>query len=112
MRSRRTNRYTVGRSDENRCCWLVHRRITSADVSPPRLATSSHAVHPLRELIGLARRAVPTAPRHFKDAINLDCANDAAAIASAKRLINHHDVELWQEDRMVIKLATSVPAGQ
>jgi hypothetical protein len=39
MRSRRTNRDTV-RSDEIRCCWLVHRRITSADVRPPQLTAS------------------------------------------------------------------------
>jgi hypothetical protein len=39
MRSRRTNRDTV-RFDEIRCCWVVHRRITSPDVRPPQLATS------------------------------------------------------------------------
>jgi hypothetical protein len=43
---------------------------------------------------------------HFIEAINLDCANDAAAIESAKQLINGYDVEVWQEDRMVTKLDT------
>jgi hypothetical protein len=41
---------------------------------------------------------------HFMDAINLDCANDAAAVESAKQLINGHDIEVWQEDRLVAKL--------
>jgi hypothetical protein len=46
---------------------------------------------------------------HFIEAINLDCANDAAAIESAKQLINGHDVEVWQQDRLVTKLAVSDP---
>jgi hypothetical protein len=40
--------------------------------------------------------------------IDLDCANDRAAIESAKQFGgNSHDVELWQRDRMVTKLAKS-----
>jgi hypothetical protein len=35
----------------------------------------------------------------------LDCVDDAAAIESAKDLVHGHDVELWQEGRMVTKLA-------
>jgi hypothetical protein len=42
---------------------------------------------------------------HFKDAVHLDCANDAAAIASAKQLGNDHGIEVWQEDRMVLSTA-------
>lgn len=33
------------------------------------------------------------------------CSDDEAAIAAAKRLVNGQDVELWQADRMVTKLA-------
>lgn len=32
------------------------------------------------------------------------CENDEAAIAWAKRLVDGHDVELWQLDRVVIRL--------
>jgi hypothetical protein len=34
----------------------------------------------------------------------LTCADDAAAIAAAKRLIGSHGVEVWQDDRRVITL--------
>jgi hypothetical protein len=40
----------------------------------------------------------------------LDCEHDAAAVESAKQLINGHDVELWQQDRMVVKLPSDDPA--
>lgn len=32
------------------------------------------------------------------------CENDEAAIESAKRLVDSHHVELWQLDRLVIRL--------
>lgn len=44
---------------------------------------------------------------HFKGAVNLDCADDTAAVESAKQLVNGHDVELWQQGRMVAKLAST-----
>jgi hypothetical protein len=31
---------------------------------------------------------------HFIEAANLDCADDAAAVESAKQLANSHDVEI------------------
>ena len=43
---------------------------------------------------------------HFIGALNLDCADDGAAIESAKQLFDGHDIELWQEGRMVTKLIT------
>jgi hypothetical protein len=46
---------------------------------------------------------------HFTEAINLDCADDAAAVDSAKQHVNGHDIELWQQSRMVTRLATSDP---
>jgi hypothetical protein len=46
---------------------------------------------------------------HFIEAVNLDCVDDAAAVKSAKQLVNSHDVEVWQQGRMVTKLATSDP---
>jgi hypothetical protein len=42
-------------------------------------------------------------------AIKLDCANDAAAVESAKQLVSDHDVELWQENRMATKPTSSDP---
>jgi len=40
---------------------------------------------------------------HFKDAVALDCADDDAAMESAKRLVNGHDVEGWQLGRFVAR---------
>lgn len=31
-------------------------------------------------------------------------ADDAAAIEAAKRLVDKHDVELWDRDRLVVRL--------
>jgi len=36
--------------------------------------------------------------------IILDCGDDRAAIESAKQLVDGHDIELWQRDRMIAKL--------
>ena len=38
---------------------------------------------------------------HFQSAVGLQCADDAAAIAKAKQLVDGHDLELWQLDRKV-----------
>jgi hypothetical protein len=35
--------------------------------------------------------------------VRLDCRDDAAAIKSATRLVDSHDVELWQQDRPVAR---------
>jgi hypothetical protein len=42
---------------------------------------------------------------HFIDALNLDCADDGAAIESAKQLVDDHNIELWQQGRLVTTLA-------
>ncbi len=36
---------------------------------------------------------------------SLVCADDAEAIEKAKRLVNGHDVELWNGPRLVIRLS-------
>jgi hypothetical protein len=38
---------------------------------------------------------------HFQNAIDLDCVNDAAAIESAKQLVDGYDFELWQQGRKI-----------
>jgi hypothetical protein len=38
---------------------------------------------------------------HFFDAVALICADDAGAKEKAKRLVDGHDVELWQRDRKI-----------
>jgi hypothetical protein len=43
--------------------------------------------------------------RHIKGCEPLICTDDAAAIVAAKRLVDGHDVELWQGARKVTKLA-------
>jgi hypothetical protein len=35
--------------------------------------------------------------------IQMDCADDESAISSAERLVDGHDVELWQMDRPVAR---------
>ena len=35
--------------------------------------------------------------------VQLDCINDESAIKSARRLVDSHDVELWQTDRPVAR---------
>jgi hypothetical protein len=37
----------------------------------------------------------------FRSSIVLNCADDRTAIESAKQLIDGHDLELWQRDRMI-----------
>ena len=37
----------------------------------------------------------------FVKAVPLDCPNDDTAIESARRLVNGHDIELWQSGRKV-----------
>ena len=44
---------------------------------------------------------------HFTGSEPLICADDAEAIAKAKRLISNHDIELWSGDRLVIRLRAS-----
>jgi hypothetical protein len=39
------------------------------------------------------------------EAVDLDCANDAAAIASPKQLHDVHHVEVWQGKRLLGKFA-------
>ena len=41
---------------------------------------------------------------HFAGFEPLICADDAEAIAKAKRLVVDHDVELWSGDRLVTRL--------
>jgi hypothetical protein len=36
-------------------------------------------------------------------AVRMDCADDDIAIESAGRLVDRHDVELWQMDRPVVR---------
>lgn len=35
--------------------------------------------------------------------VQLDCRDDESAIKSARRLVDSHDVELWQTDRPVAR---------
>jgi hypothetical protein len=41
---------------------------------------------------------------HFIEAIDLDCANDAAAVDASMRFVDGNDVEVWQGGRMVSRL--------
>ena len=35
--------------------------------------------------------------------VNMDCSDDDAAVTSASRLVDRHDIELWQMDRPVAR---------
>jgi hypothetical protein len=41
----------------------------------------------------------------FIKSIDLDCFDDDAALASARQFVDGHDVELWQRDRRIARLA-------
>jgi hypothetical protein len=46
---------------------------------------------------------------HFKQAFDLEAADDAEAINKARQYVDGHDVELWQLGRRVIQLKTDKP---
>ena len=46
-------------------------------------------------IVGLHDRAIGV--------VQLDCIDDESAIKSARRLVDSHDVELWQTDRPVAR---------
>jgi hypothetical protein len=46
---------------------------------------------------------------HFINAIDLECATDTTAVESARQFVDGHEVEVWQEDRLVAVLPC-VPA--
>ena len=41
----------------------------------------------------------------IQKAVDLDCPDDEAAIEAAKQLVDGHDVELWQQNRKITRLA-------
>jgi hypothetical protein len=49
---------------------------------------------------------------HFEEAISLDCRDDTTAVESAKQFVNGHNVELWQQSRLVTKLASADELGR
>jgi hypothetical protein len=40
----------------------------------------------------------------FKGSRELDCDNDSTAIASAKKLLDGHDIEIWNGLRKIVRL--------
>jgi hypothetical protein len=45
---------------------------------------------------------------HFVGYEPLVCADDAEATAKAQRLVNGHDIELWNGPRMVARLSIAI----
>jgi hypothetical protein len=45
---------------------------------------------------------------HFEGVEPIICADDEAAVAAAKRLLDRHDIEVWQGTR---KVSTLTPAA-
>jgi hypothetical protein len=43
---------------------------------------------------------------HFLRSIHFNCADDSAAIESAKQFIDGHEMELWQRDRLIARFDT------
>jgi hypothetical protein len=48
---------------------------------------------------------------HFRGFEPIVCADDAEAIAKAKRLVDGHDVELWSGSRLVVRLKAKGAPG-
>jgi hypothetical protein len=46
---------------------------------------------------------------HFYRSVALNCADDAEAVEGAKRLLDGHDIELWQSDRKVAMFGHKIP---
>ena len=46
---------------------------------------------------------------HFIGIEPLTCADDAEAIEKARQLVDGHDVELWRDGRLVIRLNHEPP---
>ena len=44
---------------------------------------------------------------HFYDVVHVNCADDAEAMETAKRLAVGHDVELWQLDRKIAAIKSN-----
>jgi hypothetical protein len=71
----------------------------------PQGAIHAVLMHPLVELrVAEYRAYVVGHDGHFIRFESLICADDAEAIAKAKRLVADHDVELWSGKRFVIRL--------
>jgi len=49
---------------------------------------------------------------HIANAIELDCADDPAAMESAKQLVGEHPGELWQLDRLIASFEAGPPHNQ
>jgi hypothetical protein len=48
---------------------------------------------------------------HFIGFQEMICRDDDEAVAKATRLVNGHDIEVWNGPRLVIRLARSKPAN-
>lgn len=48
---------------------------------------------------------------HVQERVDLDCPDEAEAIEQAKRLVDSHDVELWQLDRKIETFRHSAQSG-
>jgi hypothetical protein len=42
---------------------------------------------------------------HFVRAVELVCPDDETAKEYAKQLVDGHDIELWQQERLIAKIA-------
>jgi hypothetical protein len=56
---------------------------------------------PISRILGAANRHVLMFPLSGAD---MGCADDEEAIEAARRLVDGHDIELWQAKRRVIRL--------
>ena len=72
----------------------------------PKVNPCWSGMHPLVGATGVTeyRAYVVGHDGHFIRRESLICADDAEAIAKAKRLVDDHDVELWSGERFVTRL--------
>ena len=46
---------------------------------------------------------------HFLDAQDIECIGDEEAIVTAKKAVDRHDIELWQQGRFVTRFRHTDP---
>jgi hypothetical protein len=82
----------------------IHRPCRASDERPGVLRVGSLPIRRYPEakmtiyrayIVGLHDRSIGV--------VQLECINDESAIKSARRLVDSHDVELWQMDRPVAR---------
>jgi hypothetical protein len=80
---------------------VLRSRRWKAEFSAPNF-TDAHSRY-LEANMPLYHAYIVGSHSRFIGAVQMDCADDDTAIKSASRLVEKHDVELWHQDRPVVR---------